>query len=153
MFVRGPGIVGGTRAPNVGGNVDLAPTFLDLAGITIPPQIDGRSIAPLLRGDVTADGLGDDGVTGWRTAFLVEHYALADWPAGYTPGVTRVNDCPANTYRALRVIDAAKGENLLYVEMTSALLHIRSLSTALCSLWHNVICATAMSQSSVGIVC
>ena len=118
MFVRGPGITGGTHASNVGGNVDLAPTFLDLAGVPIPPQVDGRSIAPLLRGELEPDQLGKDTVTGWRTSFLVEHYALADWPKGYTPGVTRINDCPANTYRALRVIDAAHGKNLLYVEMT-----------------------------------
>ena len=56
MFVRGPGITGGTRASNVGGNVDLAPTFLDLAGVPIPPQVDGRSIAPLLRGELGAGG-------------------------------------------------------------------------------------------------
>jgi hypothetical protein len=52
-------------------------------------------------------------VSGWRTSFLVEHYALADWPAGYQPGVTRINDCPANTYRALRVIDATRGSSVL----------------------------------------
>jgi hypothetical protein len=69
--VRGPGIVGGTRAPNVGGNVDLAPTFLDLAGVPIPAEVDGRSIAPLLRGDVVAADLGKDTVAGWRTSFLV----------------------------------------------------------------------------------
>ena len=84
----------------------------------IPPQVDGRSIAPLLRGELGADELGKDRVAGWRTSFLVEHYALADWPVGYKAGITRVNDCPANTYRALRVIDAARDENLLYVEMT-----------------------------------
>lgn len=118
MFVRGPGITGGTRASNVGGNVDLAPTFLELAGVPIPSQVDGRSIAPLLRGQLEPDDLGQDRVSGWRTSFLVEHYALADWPVGYKAGVTRVNDCPANTYRALRVVDVARGENLLYVEMT-----------------------------------
>ena len=35
--------------------------------------------------------------------------------------LSRVNDCPANTYRALRIIDpsAMQGQrNLLYVEMT-----------------------------------
>ena len=32
--------------------------------------------------------------------------------------MTRVNDCPANTYRALRVIEPAKRGNLLYVELT-----------------------------------
>ncbi|MEM9132786.1 MAG: sulfatase [Actinomycetota bacterium] len=32
-------------------NVDFAATFLDLAGSTIPPEVQGRSFAPLLRGE------------------------------------------------------------------------------------------------------
>ena len=55
-----------------------APTFLDLAGIKIPALVDGRSIAPLLRGD---GELGAGRVSGWRTSFLIEHYALADCTA------------------------------------------------------------------------
>jgi hypothetical protein len=77
-------------------------------------QVDGKSIAPLLlRGSALGAAPG-----GWRTSFLVEHYALADWPAGYVAGRTRVNDCPANTYRALRTIDPTAATNTLYVEMT-----------------------------------
>jgi len=117
-------------------DVQLAPTFLELAGVPIPPEVDGHSIVPLLKG-----GGSREAVSGcethdhcWhlgcilprmpaiivrtgRTSFLVEHYALADWPPGYQPGVTRINDCPANTYRALRVIEGDL-HNLLYVEMT-----------------------------------
>jgi N-acetylglucosamine-6-sulfatase len=51
-------------------NVDLAPTFVDLAGAPPLTTADGRSLAPLLTGHDPAD---------WRTAALVEH-------AGSNPG-------------------------------------------------------------------
>jgi arylsulfatase A-like enzyme len=44
-------------------NIDLAPTFDDLAGTSVPQGVDGRSIVPLLHGaDVP-----------WRSIGLVEH--------------------------------------------------------------------------------
>ena len=42
-------------------NLDIAPTFVDAAGISEPTQ--GASMLPLLAGDAT----------GWRTSFLIEH--------------------------------------------------------------------------------
>ena len=29
-------------------NIDIAPTFYELAGLPIPPEVDGRSLVPLL---------------------------------------------------------------------------------------------------------
>ncbi len=36
-------------------NVDFAPTFLELAGLPIPAAMQGRSLAPLARGEIPAD--------------------------------------------------------------------------------------------------
>jgi arylsulfatase A-like enzyme len=46
-------------------NIDLAPTLLELAGVTIPRGIQGRSLLPLLRGSRPAD---------WRKDFFYEHH-------------------------------------------------------------------------------
>jgi arylsulfatase A-like enzyme len=46
-------------------NVDFAPTFLDLAGEKVPPDMQGRSFAPLLRGEPPAD---------WRTSMYYRYY-------------------------------------------------------------------------------
>ncbi|RME90215.1 MAG: acetylglucosamine-6-sulfatase, partial [Verrucomicrobia bacterium] len=44
---RHPG--GGRRSRALTGNVDIAPTLLELAGVPVPPGIDGRSLLPLCR--------------------------------------------------------------------------------------------------------
>jgi arylsulfatase A-like enzyme len=64
LIIAGPGIRPGMRINALADNVDLAPTFEDLAGHTRSPAIDGRSLVPLLEGKRPAD---------WRTAVLVEH--------------------------------------------------------------------------------
>jgi arylsulfatase A-like enzyme len=46
-------------------NIDLAPTFLDLAGLPVPESMQGRSIAPLLRGESPVD---------WRTSMYYRYY-------------------------------------------------------------------------------
>jgi arylsulfatase A-like enzyme len=45
-------------------NIDLAPTFLDLAGIAVPDEMQGRSWVPLVTGK-NPD---------WRKAFLAEYF-------------------------------------------------------------------------------
>ncbi|SRR6056297_3739671 len=42
------GIRPASRCDAVVANIDLAPTLLDLAGVTIPEQMDGKSLRPLL---------------------------------------------------------------------------------------------------------
>jgi arylsulfatase A-like enzyme len=64
LVIRGPGVPKGTTITPLAGNTDLAPTFVDIAGLTPPSHVDGRSLLPLLAGN---DG-------GWRDAYLIEHW-------------------------------------------------------------------------------
>ena len=46
--MAGPGIGPGTVWHEPATQVDMAPTFLGLAGIAKPPNFDGKSLVPLL---------------------------------------------------------------------------------------------------------
>lgn len=47
--LRGPGgLRGGVRLPDLVAHVDLPPTLLQAAGLPVPPQMQGRSLLPLL---------------------------------------------------------------------------------------------------------
>ncbi len=55
LLVAGPGVVRGTVETPVA-LYDLLPTLAEVAGVPAPPAIDGRSLAPLLRGEGFARG-------------------------------------------------------------------------------------------------
>ena len=65
LLVRGPGVKKGSVPEQFVANIDLAPTFLDLAGLPVPDSMQGRSIAPLFRGESPKD---------WRTSFYYRYY-------------------------------------------------------------------------------
>ncbi len=50
-FLHGAGLTGGGRLTRQVSLVDLPPTLLDAAGLDVPPQMEGRSIMPLVRGE------------------------------------------------------------------------------------------------------
>jgi arylsulfatase A-like enzyme len=50
LMVRGPNVPPGASLDHLVGNVDLAQTFAEWAGVTPPADCDGRSFAPLLAG-------------------------------------------------------------------------------------------------------
>ena len=52
LIIRHPSLKPG-RIPHLAAHVDLAPTILDMAGITVPDAMEGASLAPLLRGQTT----------------------------------------------------------------------------------------------------
>jgi arylsulfatase A-like enzyme len=68
LIVRGPGTPAGGHVSLPVLNIDLAPTFAELAGVAIPDVVDGRSLAPFLRGHPPDPAK-------WRTDFLIEHFS------------------------------------------------------------------------------
>lgn len=65
LLARGPGIRAGIAPDAFVANIDLAPTFLDLAGLPVPDSMHGRSLGPLLRGEVPGD---------WRKSLYYRYY-------------------------------------------------------------------------------
>ncbi len=65
LIVVGPGVPPRRTVGKLTANIDLRPTFSDLAGASIPSDVDGRSLVPLMNGDSAA---------GWRSATLIEHH-------------------------------------------------------------------------------
>jgi N-sulfoglucosamine sulfohydrolase len=51
LLVRWPGISPAENPDDMVSTMDLMPTLLEAAGLTPPPDLDGRSLVPLLRGE------------------------------------------------------------------------------------------------------
>ena len=66
LLVRWPGVVKpGSEDTHLVSNVDYAETMLAMAGAKIPADMQGRSLVPLLRGEVVPD---------WRKTFYYQYY-------------------------------------------------------------------------------
>ena len=61
FIVRWPGVVKpGTTSDALVSTIDIFPTLAEIAAVKVPPQVDGRSLVPLLKNDPNAT---------WRTAY------------------------------------------------------------------------------------
>jgi arylsulfatase A-like enzyme len=67
MVLSGPGFSGGKRVPGLVSLLDLPPTFLEAAGIPVPPSMGGDSLVDLGSGTAGADARAAGG-TGANTA-------------------------------------------------------------------------------------
>lgn len=86
MIVRLPKLIPPGSTPSAMAlGLDLAPTFVDLAGGSIPAGSHGRSLVPVLKGQTPAD---------WRTSFVVEYWSDTVFPRMRKTG-----------YRAVRTAD------------------------------------------------
>jgi len=76
MIMYAPGLLPkGATNPAVVRNLDLAPTFLDIAHVARPAQMEGTSILPLAEGKVQA--------ADWKRDFVYEYYW--EWNFPQTP--------------------------------------------------------------------
>jgi hypothetical protein len=84
-FIRWPaGLQSGRRVDRIAAHIDLAPTLLDLCGVPTPEKVtfDGRSLAPLLRGERIA----------WPDRTLFFQWHRGDAPQRYRAFAARCQD-------------------------------------------------------------
>lgn len=102
LLARGPGIKAGSTFSQPGTQVDMAPTFLGLAGLAKPADMDGHSVVPFLTEmpdqllASTRQHLSDLGELStykstWRNEVFIEYYYC-----NYNVKCTR--DCPGGDY-------------------------------------------------------
>jgi arylsulfatase A-like enzyme len=72
LLMRHPKMIkAGTVSEDIVLNLDFAPTFLDLAGLEKPSDMQGQSLRPLLQGNIPSD---------WRTSMYYHYY---EYPHGW----------------------------------------------------------------------
>jgi len=95
LIVAGPGVPAGRVASQLTSNIDLAPTFETLAGLPVPADVDGHSLAGLWHGQDPAD---------WRQAVLIEHHGPDFSPGDPDRQTQKPGDPPS--YEAVRTATA-----------------------------------------------
>jgi arylsulfatase A-like enzyme len=71
LLVRWPGATkAGSASKDLVSNLDFAETFLDAAGCSVPQEMQGRSLVPVLRGKTPSD---------WRKSFYYHYYEYPGW--------------------------------------------------------------------------
>jgi len=69
FLIRWPGVVEpGSRPMELIQNIDYAPTFLEMAGLPVPEDIQGASIVPVLKGQTE----------GWRQSIYYAYYEVGE---------------------------------------------------------------------------
>ncbi len=68
-MIRYPGVVKpGSKSDAMNLNIDNAPTILDLAGLEVPADMQGKSLVPIIKGQNPAN---------WRDSFYYHYYEFA----------------------------------------------------------------------------
>jgi len=124
MVLRGPGIKQNSTFNFLGSNVDVAPTFLGLAGISKPSNMDGKSILPMLMNSTDNDILPatkrhlqsfhpTEYTASWRDSMFIEYY-FVDNNTKCIPECHNIEG-PSNNFIGIRHVTGEFG-NMLYSE-------------------------------------
>lgn len=132
FLVRGPGVRSGGRVTEIVQNIDLMPTWVDLAGGSIPSTFvtDGKSIRSLLEGSREPQ----PHINTFRSVSLAEMYGGSSNMGGVYRNMSgfEKNRFWNNTYQAIRVIngsDWSEGVNWMYAEWCTGERELYDLAT------------------------
>lgn len=124
LIVRDPRLSPAGRRQELVVSADVAPTILELCGVPVPAAMQGRSLAPLLRGETvpwredffaenlfTAQGYPlVQGVRGTRWKYM-RYWPGGDTPADYREFLNRGLAGPPAAFEELYDLEADPGEN------------------------------------------
>lgn len=94
LIVRGPGVTPNYSTEVVTSHVDLAPTFLQLLGIPLRDDFDGKPI-PVAKAALET-----------TEQAKREHSQVEYWGTALTEGIHQVLNIDHNTYKAVRIFGA-----------------------------------------------
>ncbi len=135
LVIVGPGVAKGRVVDEIVENVDLTPTFTELAGAAAPTSPDGRSLVPLFQGATPE----------WRRMALIEH--RRPFPDPTDPDAPLLHAENPSSYEALRTgtalyVEYETGE-VGYYELGTDPEELRNvaskLSPAARQRWHDVL--------------
>ena len=105
LLVRYPGVAAAGWMPReLVQTIDLAPTVLELAGVTDDTPRHGRSLVPLLRGDRPS----------WREAILIEYYSDTVFPRIRNMGYRAIR---TDRYKYIRYLELPGMDELYDLEV------------------------------------
>ena len=137
LVIVGPGVARGRVVEEIVENVDLAPTFTELAGAGAPLSPDGRSLVPLFQ----------SGAPEWRRMALIEH--RRPFPDATDPDAPMLHAENPTSYEALRTAKAMYVEyetgEVGYYELGTDPEELRNVAATLPEAarqrWHDVLLA------------
>jgi N-acetylglucosamine-6-sulfatase len=101
MLMRYPRLIKeGSKITEMALNIDITPTLLEIAGASVPKNLDGRSVVPLLKGAKVP----------WRKSFLIEYYSDKVFPRVSQMGYQAVR---TERFKYIHYVDL-KGMDELY---------------------------------------
>jgi N-acetylglucosamine-6-sulfatase len=151
LIVVGPGVAAGRTVSEIVENIDLCPTFTDLAGAGPLTTSDGHSLDALLR-----PGYVPDPNHPWRRAALIEHHHSG--PEKSDPDLPEPSSGNPPSYEALRSDDALYVEyddtknEVGFYDLTADSLELHNIAASMPPAtrkrWHDVLHANATCQGA-----
>lgn len=94
FIIRWPKVIkAGQRIDTMIQNIDYAPTFLEIAGVDIPKDIQGRSLLPILKGEPPSD---------WRTSLYYSYHQSGAY------NLPKIEGVRGDRYKLIRYYDHPK---------------------------------------------